>query len=397
MIKNLPSGWQIKPLGELFHIYPGGTPSRAKDEFWHGEIPWVKISDMLQSNITSTDEKISEKGLANSSAKIIPKGSLLISIFATVGRTAFLEIDAATNQAIVGLVPKDKFLSKNFIRYYLDSEVEEIKKQSRGVAQSNINKSILSNIRIPLPPLPIQQQITEILEKADQAIQKRKEANQLTEQFLQSSFIEMFGDPVKNTYRYPVLALDEVCKKLTDGTHNSPKNYEIGKYKYITAKNIKKHGIDLSDITYVGEEDHKNIYARCNPEYGDILFIKDGATTGIAQVNTLKEEFSMLSSLALFKLNKAMINSFYLRDYLNNDFVYKGIRNSMGGAAITRLTIQKLKRIEIIVPPISLQEQYANLVQKTEAVKEKQKQSEHELDNLFNTLMQKAFKGELIT
>lgn len=104
----------------------------------------------------------------------------------------------------------------------------------------------------------------------------------------------------------------------------------------------------------------------------------------------------MLSSLALFKLNKKILNPYYLRDYLNNEFVYQNIRNSMGGAAITRLTVDKIKRILILVPPLSLQQQFAKIVNKTEALKEKQKQSEQELENLFQSLMQKAFKGELV-
>lgn len=95
--------------------------------------------------------------------------------------------------------------------------------------------------------------------------------------------------------------LVSICLKVTDGTHHSPDNFPTGEYKYITAKNIKLNGIVLDDITYVTAEVHKEIFARCNPEFGDILYIKDGATSGIATVNTLHEEFSMLSSVALLK------------------------------------------------------------------------------------------------
>lgn len=97
------------------------------------------------------------------------------------------------------------------------------------------------------------------------------------------------------------MRLVSICLKVTDGTHHSPDNFPTGEYKYITAKNIKSNGIVLDDITYVTAEVHKEIFARCNPEFGDILYIKDGATSGIATVNTLHEEFSMLSSVALLK------------------------------------------------------------------------------------------------
>ena len=100
----------------------------------------------------------------------------------------------------------------------------------------------------------------------------------------------------------------DILSKITDGTHHSPTNLSQGEYMYITAKNIKPHGVDLTDVTYVDKATHDEIYARCNPEFGDILYIKDGATTGIACINKLKEPFSLLSSVALLKPSKFVEN-----------------------------------------------------------------------------------------
>ena len=103
--------------------------------------------------------------------------------------------------------------------------------------------------------------------------------------------------------------LDSVCGKITDGTHHSPSQDEqtqSGEYLYITAKNIKEWGIDASNVTYVPERVHRPIYDRCNPEEGDVLYIKDGVTTGIATVNQLAEEFSLLSSVSISCWNASM-------------------------------------------------------------------------------------------
>ncbi|MDW0467796.1 restriction endonuclease subunit S, partial [Mannheimia haemolytica] len=89
--------------------------------------------------------------------------------------------------------------------------------------------------------------------------------------------------------------LGDICLKITDGTHHSPPNIDKSDFLYITAKNIKKDGLDLSKISYVTKEIHNEIFSRCNPEKGDILYIKDGATTGVSIINTLNEPFSMLS------------------------------------------------------------------------------------------------------
>jgi type I restriction enzyme S subunit len=145
--------------------------------------------------------------------------------------------------------------------------------------------------------------------------------------------------------------LEEVCYKIVDGTHHSPTNTLQGDFPYITAKNIRIEGIDLSNVTYVTKEVHKEIFERCNPEMGDVLLIKDGATTGIAVVNTLNFEFSLLSSVALLKPDKCLIESRYLCYLLNSPNVYAQFRSKMDGAAITRITLRKIKDATILLPP----------------------------------------------
>ena len=135
--------------------------------------------------------------------------------------------------------------------------------------------------------------------------------------------------------------LVSICLKVTDGTHHSPDNFPTGEYKYITAKNIKLNGIVLDDITYVTAEVHKEIFARCNPEFGDILYIKDGATSGIATVNTLHEEFSMLSSVALLKPSIG-IDNWYMCYAMQSPYFYNTTRGDMKGVGITRITLNML-------------------------------------------------------
>ena len=146
----------------------------------------------------------------------------------------------------------------------------------------------------------------------------------------------------------------EVLVKLTDGTHHSPKNYPKGNYKYITAKNIKNEGVVLDGVTYVDDETHHEIFSRCNPEYGDILYIKDGATTGVVAINNLEEEFSLLSSVALLKPSK-LISKKYLFYYLQSSYCYESVRSSMKGVGITRITLKQIADWEVPIPPIEEQ------------------------------------------
>ena len=153
--------------------------------------------------------------------------------------------------------------------------------------------------------------------------------------------------------------ITDVTNKITDGTHNSPINNLKGDYKYITAKNIKPQGVVLDNISYVSKDIHDEIYARCNPEKGDILYIKDGATTGVVTINNLDEPFSLLSSVALIKPSKHIFNK-YLQYYLQSSLCYESVRESMKGVGITRITLKQIEKWVLPLPPIKEQNRIIN-------------------------------------
>ena len=148
--------------------------------------------------------------------------------------------------------------------------------------------------------------------------------------------------------------LGSAAKKITDGTHHSPASFSSGDFKYLSAKNIKTWGIDLSDVTYVPAAVHDEIYARCDPEVGDILFIKDGATTGILTINTLAEPFSLLSSVGVIKPSCGLTSEWLAR-VMRSPYFYSAMRAEMTGVAITRVTLSKLNVALVPLPPLAEQ------------------------------------------
>ena len=189
--------------------------------------------------------------------------------------------------------------------------------------------------------------------------------------------------------------LGDVFIKITDGTHHSPTNTPDGLYKYVTAKNIKNNGIDLNDITYVTLKAHREIYSRCNPEWGDLLYIKDGATTGIVTLNNLEEEFSMLSSVALLKPSKNTYNK-YLMFCLRGPLFYEATRNDMSGVAITRVTLTKIQNAIIPLPPISDQhrivDKLEHLMQLCDELEQTIKQSQTQNNQLLQQVLREALR-----
>lgn len=187
-------GKKVK-LGELCEIYSGGTPKRSVSEYWTGgNVPWVKIGDITEKYVSSTEECITQAGLNNSSAKLFKPGTLLYSIFASIGAVGILNILAATNQAIAGLVIRDNSLDHDFLYHYLKSREVASKTSGRGVAQSNINLTILRNMQVPVPPLVVQKEIVQNLEIVSRQLKMAKLQLSKLDSLVKSRFVEMFGD-----------------------------------------------------------------------------------------------------------------------------------------------------------------------------------------------------------
>ncbi|UFK43494.1 restriction endonuclease subunit S [Mannheimia haemolytica] len=188
--------------------------------------------------------------------------------------------------------------------------------------------------------------------------------------------------------------MGDICLKITDGTHHSPPNIDKGDFLYITAKNIKKDGLDLSKISYVTKEIHNEIFSRCNPEKGDILYIKDGATTGVSIINTLNEPFSMLSSVALIKTSQEIDNE-YLNYVMNSHYFYNISIGSMSGTGIPRITLTKLESYLVPVPPLLEQQRIVQKIEELLPLVEHYDQTEQQLTKLNNTFPEQLKKSVL--
>lgn len=169
---EIPKEWEVVKIEDIAETSSGGTPSRDKKEYYGGKIPWVKSGELREKIIYDVEEKITESGLKNSSAKMFPKGTLLIAMYgATVGKTGVLGIDATTNQAVCAILPKRNDLDINYLWYSLRFRKSLLNSSSSGGAQPNISQEIIRFFRIPLPQLIEQKQISEILLTIDQKLE----------------------------------------------------------------------------------------------------------------------------------------------------------------------------------------------------------------------------------
>ncbi len=159
--------------------------------------------------------------------------------------------------------------------------------------------------------------------------------------------------------KWTIASLAEVCKLITDGTHHSPPNSETGDFMYVTAKNIKSWGLDITGITFVDKVHHEEIYSRCPAKKGDVLYIKDGVTAGLAAVNHLDDQFSMLSSVALLRPDGEVLNSEFLKYWLNSPLTFSKMTGGMTGSAIRRIILKQIRSAELSLPPLNEQRRIA--------------------------------------
>ena len=355
----MKEGWEYKKLGEVCkritdgsHNPPQGVEKScnymlSSQNVQNGYLDMSSVRYLSDENFRIENQRTQAK-----------KGDVLLTIVGTIGRTCVLDGTEGniTFQRSVAILKPSEEINSRFLMYFLLSQNSKLNSTAQGAAQKGIYLKQLGNIEVQYPSFSEQQSIVDYLDSAFAKIDAMKanaeKALNEAKALFQASLKEML-EPKEG---WEEKTLKEVCSLITDGTHHSPPNNECGKYKYITAKNIRIWGLDLSNITYVSEEVHKEIIARCNPQKGDVLYIKDGATTGIAIVNPLDEEFSMLSSVALIKPNKDVLLSEFLCYTLNSPSIYNQTRNQMDGAAITRVTLVKIKGFVISVPPLTEQQ-----------------------------------------
>ena len=370
-------------LGEICTIQSGGTPSRSNRDYWdNGTIPWVKISDFSGKYLDHASEKITQAGLDGSSAKIFPKGTILYTIFATLGETCILDVDAATNQAIAGLKLIDDSVSLDYLYYYLLSKKEYVNDIGRGVAQNNINMKILREMEIIIPPRDTQGKITDALNKLFNLIALRKEQLAKLDQLVKSRFIEMFGDK-----GYPEDSLLNLCN-IIDYRGKTPEKVEYG-LPFITAKNIRMHQMNLEPREYISKETYDKVMVRGFPKEGDVVFTTEAPLGNVCRIPYFDTEFYIGQRIVTLQTEK--LEPIYLEYALSADDFKMKYMGKSSGSTVTGIRVRLLEQLTIPVPPIELQEQFAAFVEQTDKSKFELKQSLEKLETLKKSLMQQYF------
>jgi type I restriction enzyme S subunit len=392
--------WPTNSLASLGPLADGDWI--LKENYTADGVRLIQVGDIGEGEFIGKSSRfISRERARELQCSFLSAGDILISRMPDpLGRACIfpgLNCPAITAVDVAIFRPDPRKANPRLINYFLNSKpwFDEVLRYATGTTRPRISRTRLEQMEVPVPPLADQERIVKVLDEADGLRKLRAQADSRAANLIPALFHEMFGDPILNPHKWPKSTLGLVCQKLTDGTHFSPPPTDAG-VPYITAKHLRKHGLDFDrDPTYISPENHREIYARCDPKPGDVLYIKDGVTTGLAAVNRYDYEFSMLSSLALMRPDPAKCDSEFLCAWLNDNAVKASMLGQMAGAAIRRLTLVKLKNAPILLPPLLLQEDFAKRVTEIRELENKQAASREDLDALFRSMLHRAFRVEL--
>ena len=408
-IGEIPEEWFCVKIG-----YPkvtrkmkaGGTPLKSIDNYYkNGKIPFVKIEDIVNSSkyLTRTLEFITDDGLNNSSTWLIPKNSILFSMYASYGEVCINQIPVATNQAIISIVPNKESVDVNFLYYELKNLKNSLKQYLRSTTQKNLNAEIVKGLKIVLPPLPEQQKIAEILSSMDKAIQRLNDqitqTGRIKKGLKQNLLTKGIGHSMFKATRigkipeeWNIKKLNDISTKITDGTHITPHYLDFG-IPFLRITDIQSEKIDWDRVKRISLEEHKYLSKHCLPEENDILLSKNG-TIGITKLVDWKIRTSIFVSLCLIKPDPKEVNSYFLSEYISS----KGMEQiflRLKKLTVTNLHLIEIRNLMIPIPPIEEQMEISKILKSINEFELSLRNYRSKLNDLQLGLVQDLLTGKV--
>ena len=392
MIKtqDLPDGWEIIELKDVFEIKKG-KKVKIEETINDNSIPYIGIGNLRGNPITQFTND--QRGLLCEENDI-----LLVWDGANCG-TVGSGLSGYVGSTITRLRLINDTSDSDYIFHFLKSKYHYFNSNTTGATIPHLDKKKVHNLKIPLPSLPTQKKIVAILEKVEKLKGWRREADELTDELLKSTFLEMFGDPVKNPKGWEMRNLGEVAEVSSGLTLNSQRRAnKENLFPYLRVANVYRNKLDLNEIKYIHVSDLE--FERFLLKKNDVLIVEGhGNIEEIGRAAIWNGEIPNClhqNHIIKVRLNDNYISpsflSFFLNFYGNYGYFSSKSRTTSG---LNTISTNKVRKAKIPLPPVSMQKKFAEIYETIEQLREHQTQSSQHIEDLFNALMQQAFRGEL--
>ena len=394
--KQIPAGWEENNFGALIIEKPK-SHLKVSDAAGFGKFPFFTSGEAI---LVHNKQQIDGKNLFLATGGVANVKYYNGEVSYSTDTYALTSLDTDLKYLYYFLLNNLYYVNSN---YFLGSGLKHLQKKD------------LKNHAFLLPKSTIEQKkIAEILCKIDTAIEQTQNLiakylrikKGLMQDLLTKGIDENGNIRNKETHEFKdselgripkeweCLELEKCCSKIQDGTHFSPKTDKNGKYKYLTSKNIRFGYLDLNNIEYLNEDAHSLIYKSCPVKLGDVLLTKDGANTGNICINTLKEEFSLLSSVAMIRGKEHLLINDYIVQFFMEEKGQKSLVDQMSGNAITRITLTKINKTLISFPEETEQKKIIEILKQKDSLTLDEKAKLKKLNNLKTALMQDLLSGK---
>jgi type I restriction enzyme S subunit len=409
---QIPEYWDWKKLGDLCQTTSGGTPSRRNSHFFQGTIPWVKSGELTDGAVTEVEEYITQEAVQNSSAKVFPKGTLLLAMYgATVGKLGILGKNAATNQAVCAIFPSFE-VENQFLFWFLRRCRPELLALSAGGAQPNISQKIIRELEVPIPytddptrSLAEQRRIVARIEAIFAELRECRALNEKiqtsTNRVMESLLKEEFGTAVQPGW----VPLSTYVQKIENG--KSP----TAESRPATGKEWGVLKVGCVSYGYFKADENKALFPDYTPlpqyevQSGDFLMSRANTLELVGACAVVREvrPHLMLSDKIfrfIFRKNSHLDRSFL--DYVMKSAALRGqIETVATGTSPSMKNISKAKVLELKIPQYDLLQQRAIAAKLTAAQSEVvamqrgQNDDKIRLKQIEQGILTQAFRGEL--
>ena len=384
--------WNMVKLSDVFTLQMGKTPSRNNPDYWNGNHKWLSIADfgMNGKYINKTKECITDAAVAESGIKATPHNTVVMSFKLSIGKTAITVENIFTNEAIMSFIDKGTYpIDVNYI-YHLFSGKDWSKGTNKAVMGTTLNKATLSQITIPLPPIESQYQIADNLEKVSKLIDICNTILNKLDILVKSRFVEMFGDVVYNSKQWEIYTFLEIATSRLGKMLDSKKQTGNYSFPYLANYNVQWFRFELDNLNKMDFNEKDQIEFAL--EEGDLLVCEGGEIGRCAIWHNEVSPCFFQKALHRVRCKKDIIIPDYLAWWFRFNCDNNGFSEIEGAkATIAHLPGAKLKKLNVVVPPLDLQKQFADFVAQTDKSKLAVKQILEKAETLKKSLMQEYF------
>lgn len=356
-------------LGDICTVVSGSTPKTGVAEYWDGTVKWITPAELNEDSFYITDSvrHITEYGKEKTGLSYLPKGTVILSSRAPIGKTAIAGCEMCCNQGFKNLICSDAVYNE-YLYFFLKSKTDYLNSLGRGATFKEISKSIVEKIEIPLPNIEKQHQIVKELKATRNLIAHRKQQLTKLDELIKARFVEMFGDVISNSNLWPICKFSEITSSRLGKMLDAKQQTGVHRYPYLANFNVQWFRFELKTLNSMDFNESDRIEFELHD--GDLLVCEGGEIGRCAVWHNNVQPCYFQKALHRVRCNKDFILPDFLAWWFKYNCDHGGFSAIEGAkATIAHLPGAKLKNLDVCVPPLPLQNQFATFVEEVDKSK----------------------------